>query len=860
MRILAKNNLLRSAALLLLIGVGAWQSSSQGGGILLSSIPAFGQAGTLTASMYGVSAQNFRPVVYYFVPDYGWTPAQGCGPVPITGTGEFSVDMSGVLQRYATRINAYLIPVSLPLPCPDKAVAIPFELERNAVARVSLPRIRQYKTINFSGLEWYVKTAPVRVSPGSQFFSEDNAYVDSEGRLHLRITRCSDTWCAAEVYTKERVGYGTYSFTIESQLNNLDPNTTLGLFTWDEEATAQFHREWDIEFARWGDAGSASNAQYVVQPYSQQNNMYRFLMSPVTPTTHQVTWSPSQVTFTSSNGPAFDNSLISQWSYSGGTTPVPTVGDTRLHLNFYIGAGSGPAIPVDREVIISRVNYSPSEPRIGYVRSAESAPFVAGSFSVPIESGSPACTATVESDSPWLTVAGPNPVTGGSALQYSVADNRGPARTGNLVLNSTNCNLAMGRQILTVTQAGLVCDASFENPSTHIGFIGVVRSILVRATAPSCTWTVSSSAPWLRIVSNTSGAGNASVQVAVDPNSQADFRETAVFLSNGKEHRFLQDASGAMLAISPAVAPVCSGTHGQFSVAWVAPAEEVEVRLLTPRGPLAGRFRSTGIAELTPLPDNTLVYLVAANSGRVLASARTSVRTGDCTATRLLPAGVVNAASYSPVILAAGGLATAFGTGLASGTVQPSSAPFPETLAGATVSISGVRAPISFASPSQINFVVPDGIPRGRHLLTVGSAVTEVIVGSVSPGIFTANGRGTGAPVGTVSSVLRDGTRTDVSAFSCNPSGCTTTVIAIREGLEEMYFVLYGTGLRNARSASASVGPVAAEVLYSGASPQFPGVDQVNLRIRNFEGLAGRQQIRIRADEFDSDPVDVMFQ
>jgi uncharacterized protein (TIGR03437 family) len=41
---------------------------------------------------------------------------------------------------------------------------------------------------------------------------------------------------------------------------------------------------------------------------------------------------------------------------------------------------------------------------------------------------------------------------------------------------------------------------------------------------------------------------------------------------------------------------------------------------------------------------------------------------------------------------------------------------------------------------------------------------------------------------------------------------------------------LYGTGIRNAKTISATVGNVAATVNYAGPQGQFPGLDQVNLQ------------------------------
>jgi beta-glucosidase len=73
----------------------------------------------------------------------------------------------------------------------------------------------------------------------------------------------------------------------------------------------------------------------------------------------------------------------------------------------------------------------------------------------------------------------------------------------------------------------------------------------------------------------------------------------------------------------------------------------------------------------------------------------------------ITPGRVVNAASYLGAI-APGSLATLYGNNLA-GTTQPvSAAPnFPASLGGVTVSVDGVNAPLTFISPTQINFQVP---------------------------------------------------------------------------------------------------------------------------------------------------------
>ena len=70
------------------------------------------------------------------------------------------------------------------------------------------------------------------------------------------------------------------------------------------------------------------------------------------------------------------------------------------------------------------------------------------------------------------------------------------------------------------------------------------------------------------------------------------------------------------------------------------------------------------------------------------------------------PGGIVNAASYAPKLVR-GGLAIIFGSNLSSGTDQASAPPWPVMLAGASVTVGGVPAPLYFVNAGQVNFQVP---------------------------------------------------------------------------------------------------------------------------------------------------------
>lgn len=700
-----------------------------------------------------------------------------------------------------------------------------------------------------------MKTAPVPVYPGPQYYVQQNAFVDGLGQLHLRLSKCGDAWCAGEIFTTQNLGYGTYSFSLNSAVNNLDPNVTLGLFTWDGQAGDQNNREWDIEFGRWGNSNATTNAQYVVQPFNAPGNLQRFLMSPAATSNHTVTWLPNSVQFRSTSGGA----QISQWTYPGSALAIPAPGGVRLHLNLYVGVGSAPTVPLTQEVVISNFQYTPSGAQTGFSRNLDNAGFLAGSYSVPTKSLGSSCLASIESDSPWLTVTRPNPISGGQNVEYSASDNIGTPRTGNLLLQSPNCGVEIGSQILTVVQQGFICGPSFTTDSTHVGFLQTVRSVFIRGVASACSWNVTSAAPWLKIVSANTGAGDGSVQFSVDRNSDLSQRVGTLSLNNGQTHFVNQDASGTAIALSPLAVAACGSQVPQFAVSWTSPSS-VDIRLGSPGGQLFGQFGPSGSAMLPALGDGTPIYLVASRSTVPIASARVSILPTDCSAATVLPAGIVNAASFAPISVAPGSLVTIYGKNLATATARANSAQYPSSLGGISVMVSGVACPLLYVSTSQINFLVPAELPPGRHLLTVGSASSDLIVSGVSPGIFTLAANGAGVPLASLVAVTREGASVALSPYRCDASGCAAAPMALPPGTTELYVVLYGTGIRNARGMVASIGSSAAEIPYFGAQPQFPGLDQVNLLVRNPAGFSGRQPLSLSVDGVNSNTVELFFQ
>jgi hypothetical protein len=103
---------------------------------------------------------------------------------------------------------------------------------------------REVRKIRWAGTTWKVRHTYGPSNPGRNIFADGkrSAFVDRKRRLVLRI----DKGRAVEVVGPAK-NYGTFSWSIDSDLNNIDRWRVVGLFVWVPNGNEQ-----DIEFARWG--------------------------------------------------------------------------------------------------------------------------------------------------------------------------------------------------------------------------------------------------------------------------------------------------------------------------------------------------------------------------------------------------------------------------------------------------------------------------------------------------------------------------------------------------------------------------------------------------------------------------------
>ena len=129
-------------------------------------------------------------------------------------------------------------------------------------------------------------------------------------------------------------------------------------------------------------------------------------------------------------------------------------------------------------------------------------------------------------------------------------------------------------------------------------------------------------------------------------------------------------------------------------------------------------------------------------SGTVSMTAPRAVRAMMDPIPYIAPTGVGNAAGATPsTSVAAGSVVSIFGANLAAGTAVAGDGLLPQALAGVTVHVGDRLLPLVFASPEQINAVLPGDLAEGQQVLSVSPPAqsdvrTAFTVARNAPGLF----------------------------------------------------------------------------------------------------------------------------
>ena len=198
--------------------------------------------------------------------------------------------------------------------------------------------------------------------------------------------------------------------------------------------------------------------------------------------------------------------------------------------------------------------------------------------------------------------------------------------------------------------------------------------------------------------------------------------------------------------------------------------------------------------------------------------------------------GVVNAASYTAPV-APGSLAAAFGNFLLTSPIPVTAFPIPTNLGGLSLQFaSAPLAPLFFGSSGQVNVQIPwelagqsqPTVIAGMNGLT--SAPQTASLATYAPGIFTANGAGSGP------GAIRDANYQPVSASNPTTAGAFIQIYCTGLGPVSNQPATGAPSPLNPLASTptwpiVTIGGVSAPVQFSGLTPGDVGLYQVNAQV-----------------------------
>jgi uncharacterized protein (TIGR03437 family) len=200
----------------------------------------------------------------------------------------------------------------------------------------------------------------------------------------------------------------------------------------------------------------------------------------------------------------------------------------------------------------------------------------------------------------------------------------------------------------------------------------------------------------------------------------------------------------------------------------------------------------------------------------------------------LNPQNVVNAASFAPAgnPVSPGEFVALYGTHLANVT-QSATPPYPPSVAGVSVLVNGVQAPLSFVSPGQINALVPYATvgPTATFVVNNNNASSnsvEVPVAATAPGVFSLDSTGVGR------GAILHANFSLVNLASPAKRGETVLIFLTGLGAVDPPVPDGTAGAANPLSkavatVNALIDGLPATVRYAGLAPLFPGLYQLNI-------------------------------
>jgi hypothetical protein len=216
----------------------------------------------------------------------------------------------------------------------------------------------------WQGRRWEIRRLEVG-GPGPNRWDPYNIGVDPNGDLRLKILRRGGVWTCAEIFSQDRLGFGTYDFDLVARPDRFAPQVVLGFFPYTSvDIGPDTTNEIDIEFARWGSmknpAGNFSVWPARKEPGLKQSSHVFPVALTGDYTSHRFVWTSKEIRFESRHGHGGTGELISSWRFAP-PDPLKRIPQKpmHLHINLWLFQGKAPADSRPVEVALRRVSYLP---------------------------------------------------------------------------------------------------------------------------------------------------------------------------------------------------------------------------------------------------------------------------------------------------------------------------------------------------------------------------------------------------------------------------------------------------------------------------------------------------------------------
>lgn len=286
---------------------------------------------------------------------------------------------------------------------------------------------------------------------------------------------------------------------------------------------------------------------------------------------------------------------------------------------------------------------------------------------------------------------------------------------------------------------------------------------------------------------------------------------------------FLFTPDGAVRTAAPTLAVTDTGSVQRFNVKTpgvkLSPVRMVE----SPRTPQTFSF----LRSLAGLRNGTLVSISTSGLVELPGAFDAGIAIPKVTA-------ITNAADYSSA-LAPGGLVSIFGQNLAPDTAGAGAVPLPSTLAGICVTANGLRLPLLYASPTQINAQLPFELmgqaattlhtPGGLsdiYYAQLAAAAPAVFQKQLGGQMFPTIVRASNGEIATLSNPLHPNETILVYATGMGPVGPPVASGAAGPSSP------LATELQ---APAVTLGGIVAPLYFAGLAPGFVGVYQLNVKV-----------------------------